>query len=219
MTTLITKQSAQSYTPIINQQSAQSYTLGQESDLSGAVYIRSKKPLHLSVSLSLQNVTYYTSKETNTSLPDETAPVSTSSISVDYKKSKNFSWIHTTDPYERLVHLSDLEPRWDGYNAPSFHQADINQALKLYSIIFLFLSENCLDISKFKPFIAPCSDGTILFDWSGKNFPDKELQIYIPRNSEDTFEYLKTQENIEEEGDFQITQLIALLNWLFESMK
>ncbi|MGI2907307.1 hypothetical protein [Tolypothrix sp. VBCCA 56010] len=129
--------------------------------------------------------------------------------------STNFDWQKNTNAYQRIIHLSDFEDKWDGYNAPKFSSITINLALTLYSHLRTYCINRGLDFSKVEPFIAPSSDGTILFEWAGKRFPTRQLEIYIPVSGEGTLEYLKTDGESEEEGEFYLEQLYSILDWLF----
>ena len=91
-------------------------------------------------------------------------------------------------------------------------------ALTLYSNLRTYCIYKRIDFLTVEPFVAPCSDGTILFEWAGKRFPSRQLEIYIPVDGVATFEYLKTDgENEEEiEGEFNLEQLYSILDWLFK---
>lgn len=138
-----------------------------------------------------------------------------SSLFIDTRKQQAFDWQKNTNAYQRIIHLSDLEDKWDGYNAPKFSPITINLALTLYSHLRTYCINRGLDFSKVEPFVAPSSDGTILFEWAGKRFPTRQLEIYIPVSGEGTLEYLKTDGESEEEGEFYLEQLYSILDWLF----
>lgn len=131
-------------------------------------------------------------------------------------ESEPFDWMKTTDPYLRIIHLSDLESGWDGYQAPAFSQEQINKALNLYSLMRDYCFRNRLKFAQVQPFIAPCSDGMILFEWAGKRFPFRQLEVYIPTIINTQFEYLKTEGECDSEGECNLSGLRSLLDWLFK---
>ncbi|MEW6492330.1 MAG: hypothetical protein AB1589_07435 [Cyanobacteriota bacterium] len=140
---------------------------------------------------------------------------------VDARKQEPFDWKKTTNAYQRIVHLADLEDKWDGYNAPIFSKEQINIALDVYSKARTYAIDRGLNFSKVEPFIAPCSDGSILFEWAGKRFPSRQLEVYIPkeREAEQSLEYLKSVEDSEEEeeeGKVSLNKLYHVLDWLFK---
>jgi hypothetical protein len=55
----------------------------------------------------------------------------------------------------------------------------------------------------------------ILFEWSGKRFPNKQLELYVPISAEHLFEFLKTEGDSEVEGEFNSDELYPILDWLF----
>lgn len=142
--------------------------------------------------------------------------VQDSLLFIDTRKQLDFDWQKNTNAYQRIIHLSDLEHKWDGYDAPKFSKKQIDLALTLYSNLRTYCIYKGLDFSKVEPFIAPCSDGMVLFEWVGKRFPSRQLEIYIPLLEKDTFEYLKTDGKSEEEGEFRLEQLYYILDWLFK---
>ena len=136
---------------------------------------------------------------------------------------ENFDWISTTNPFQRISHLRDLEDNWDGYGAPRFSGIHIRRTLDFYCQIYKYFVSNKLDFLRLRPFVAPCSDGSVLFDLSGNSAnPTKALEIYIPSELDKPLEYLKSQdepESYEEEGQFyddDNPQLLELLDWLFK---
>lgn len=137
------------------------------------------------------------------------------SLFVDLRKKQSFDWVKTTNAYQRIIHLSDLEDKWDGYNAPTFPKAQIDRALSLYSGIRGYSINRGINSPKIEPFVAPGSDGTILFEWAGKRFPVRQLEVYVPREEADLFEYLKTEGDSESEGEFNLEGLYPILDWLF----
>ncbi|NMG09031.1 hypothetical protein [Brasilonema sp. UFV-L1] len=130
-----------------------------------------------------------------------------SSLFIDTRKQQVFDWQKNTNAYQRIVHLSDLEDKWDGYDAPKFSKEQIDLALNLYSNLRTYCINRGLDFSKVEPFIAPCSDGMVLFEWAGKRFPFRQLEIYIPLEAEDKLEYLKTEGNSDIEGEFYLEEV------------
>ncbi len=140
--------------------------------------------------------------------------VEDSSLFIDTRKQQPFDWQKSVGAYQRIIHLSDLDDKWDGYNAPKFSKEQIDLALTLYSSLRTYCIDRGFDFSKIEPFIAPCSDGMILFEWAGKRFPTKQLEVYVPLEAE-KFEYLKTEVESEVEGEFHLDELYLILDWLF----
>ncbi|GAB1539847.1 hypothetical protein NUACC21_25150 [Scytonema sp. NUACC21] len=137
-----------------------------------------------------------------------------SSLFIDTRKQQVFDWRKNTNAYQRIIHLSDLEDKWDGYDAPKFSKEQIDLALSLYAYFRTYCINRGLDFSKIEPFIAPCSDGKILFEWAGKRFSSRQLEIYIPLEAEDKLEYLKTEGNSDIEEECHIEELYSILDWL-----
>lgn len=139
-----------------------------------------------------------------------------SSLFIDTRKQQAFDWQKNTNAYQRIIHLSDLEDKWDGYDAPTFSKEQIDLALNLYSNLRTYCIDRGVDFSKVEPFIAPCSDGMVLFEWAGKRFTSRQLEIYIPLETDNKLEYLKTEGNSDIEGEFHLEELYSILDWLFK---
>jgi hypothetical protein len=137
---------------------------------------------------------------------------------VDTRKQEPFDWKTTTNAYQRIIHLTDLKDKWDGYNAPGFSKEQINVALIVYSKARSYAIDRGLKFLKVEPFIAPCSDGSILFEWAGRRFPSRQLEVYVPKEmeAEQPLEYLKSEEDSEEEGKLSLNKLYHVLDWLFK---
>lgn len=140
----------------------------------------------------------------------------TSSSFVNIRQQEPFDWVRTISAYQRITHLAKLEDKWDGYNAPKFTKAQIEQALNLYSTIITYSINRGLSRSKVEPFIAPASDGTILFEWAGKRFPVRQLEIYVSSETVPNFEYFKIEGDFEEENQLNLDRLYLILDWLFK---
>jgi|GEM_PF-3262888 len=130
---------------------------------------------------------------------------------------KEFDWIHNLNPYARLNHLRDLKNNWDGYHAPVFSEEHIQRAIDIYLRFFDYSSTIKNNYSDINPFVAPCSDGSILLEWGGKRFPIRQLEITIPNNSQNLLQYLKTSETLEEENEIKDDSIFILFDWLFHS--
>ncbi len=126
-----------------------------------------------------------------------------------------FDWIHNTNTFQRLRNLLTLDENWDGYGASRFLRPQVSRAFDLYSDIYNYYLSRSTNFSQLSPFIAPCSDGAILFEWAGRRFPSRELEIFVPSTMESPLEYLKCTDDAEEEGSFSSEGVIALLDWLF----
>ncbi len=129
-----------------------------------------------------------------------------------------FDWISNTNAFQRLKHLITLQDNWDGYGATGFSRQHIQKALDLFAVIQSYFNAHSLSFSRLSPFIAPCSDGAILFKWCGKRFPDRQLEIFVPANLEQPFEYLKSDCDSDEDGNFiDVGFAVHLLEWLMET--
>lgn len=126
-----------------------------------------------------------------------------------------FDWIGNRNPFQRLRNLLTLEENWDSYGAPSFSRSQVVRAFNLYSDIYSYYLSREMNFSQLSPFIAPCSDGAILFEWAGRRFPGRELEIFVPAAMESPLEFLKNADDLEEEGTFAAEGINALLDWLF----
>jgi hypothetical protein len=131
----------------------------------------------------------------------------------------NFNWISATNPYHRVMHLKDLKDNWDGYGAPSFTDAHLIKAKDILDVIFKHVNKN-ISFEKARPFVAPCSDGSILFEWAGERYLKKNLEIYIYPSDNSPIEYLQSdiEEDKEHEGEIfpdSLGSLRKLLEWLF----
>jgi len=128
---------------------------------------------------------------------------------------KEFDWAKTTNPYQRIIHLIEFEDNWDGYGAPRFSGSQIRRTLEIYSIVCSYYVSKDLDFWRSKPFVAPASDGSVLFEWSGRNFPDRSLEISIPRDADQPLGCLKSEADLDEESEIADSELGQLLDWLF----
>ena len=129
-----------------------------------------------------------------------------------------FDWISNTNAFQRLKHLNTLQDNWDGYGAAGFSRQHIHRALDLSEVTRSYFNANNMSFSHLSPFIAPCSDGAILFEWCGKRFPDRQLVIFVPANLEQPFEYLKSDCDSDEDGNFiDVGFANTLLKWLMET--
>lgn len=73
---------------------------------------------------------------------------------------------------------------------------------------------NGLDLLYIQPFIAPCSNGEILFDWVGTKFMGKQLELYVLNNVNRLLTYLKTESESDYEGKRDLSSITELLDWL-----
>jgi len=132
--------------------------------------------------------------------------INNEALFIDSRKQEDFDWRKNKNAYQRIIHLSDLEDKWDSYNAPKFSQQQIDFALALYSYLRSYCFARNIDFARNEPFVAPCSDGMILFEWSGKRFLNKQLEIYVPISDKYSCEFLKTEGDSEVEGDFHLDE-------------
>jgi len=126
-----------------------------------------------------------------------------------------FDWARNTNPFQRLKNLLTLEESWDGYGAPRFLRPQAVRAFDLYSNIYNYSLSRRINFSQLFPFIAPCSNGAILFEWAGRRFSHRELEIFVPSAMESPLEFLKCADDLEEEGTFVADEVNTLLDWLF----
>jgi hypothetical protein len=128
---------------------------------------------------------------------------------------KGFDWKKNRNPYQRIIHLRDLATNWDHYGASPFSKTQIRKSLDVYSAVISFLLARHLNLSQGEPFIAPGSNGKVLFEWAGSRFPVRQLEIEVSSDASD-LEFLKVSQNFEEEGTINEAQIESLLSWLFE---
>lgn len=129
-----------------------------------------------------------------------------------------FDWKETQNAFQRIIHLADLPERWDGYAAPKFQRKQINRAVEIFQLLQDYSKKNSVDWKYLEPFIAPGSDGSILFEWAGQRFKLKNLEIYIPQDLNHSLEYLKTdiKLNTDVEGECKNSGVRELLDWLLK---
>jgi hypothetical protein len=128
-----------------------------------------------------------------------------------------FDWSQNTNAFQRLRNLLALEDNWDNYGAPPFLRPHVDRAFALYSNIYSYYLSKEMNFSQLSPFIAPCSKGAILFEWAGRRFPCRELEIFVPSAKESPLEFLKCADDWEEEGTFVADEVNSLLDWLFST--
>jgi hypothetical protein len=126
-----------------------------------------------------------------------------------------FDWINNTNSFQRLRNLLTLEDDWDTYGAPTFLRPQVVRAFELYSNIYSYYLKKEINFSCLSPFIAPCSNGNILFEWGGGRFSNRELEIFVPSEMEALLEFLKCEYDSEEEGTFVAEDVNVLMDWLF----
>jgi len=129
----------------------------------------------------------------------------------------DFDWVGNRNAFQRLRNLLTLEKNWDNYGAHPFLRPQVARAFELYSDIYSYYLSREMNFSQLAPFIAPCSNGAILFEWAGRRFPSRELEIFVPSAMEATLEFLKGADDLEEEGTFIADEVNGLLNWLFDT--
>ena len=76
-----------------------------------------------------------------------------------------------------IVKTTKLPNNWDSYEGTPVNWSTCSNAIILLSNIFDAFY--ILDLTFIEPFIAPCPDGSIQFEWE---YEDKELEIIIPEN-------------------------------------
>jgi hypothetical protein len=126
-----------------------------------------------------------------------------------------FDWAGNRNAFQRLRNLLTLEKNWDSYGAQPFLRPQVARAFELYSDIYSYYLSKEMNFSDLAPFIAPCSNGAILFEWAGQRFPSRDLEIFVPSAMEAPLEFLKGADGFEEEGTFITDEVSALLDWIF----
>lgn len=139
-------------------------------------------------------------------------------VSRSFQASKpEFDWVNNTNAFQRIKGLLSLSNNWDGYGAKAFSRQQVQSALDLYSEIYQYYFGNEVDFSQLYPFVAPCSDGSILFEWSGNRFPQKQLEVFVVSSPNETlFECLKSTEQGDYEVNISFEEVSQLLDWLFD---
>jgi hypothetical protein len=115
----------------------------------------------------------------------------------------------------RIVSFTNFKENWDSYGAKPFQPATIARALFLFTNIAEGIER--LGKSVPLPFISPCSDGGIQFEWETSN---KELTIIIPPDESLPLEYLLVYSEVpheeqELEGTFDtVEKAVEAINCL-----
>jgi hypothetical protein len=129
---------------------------------------------------------------------------------------REFDWTQNCNAFQRLKNLAYLPEKWDGYDAPKFSRKQINRALEIFAFVQYYQKKYQIEWQKLEPFIAPNSDGSIMFEWAGKRFPQRNLEIHVTKEPNISIEYLKT--DIEMDSDIeekcQMNEISDLLHWL-----
>ncbi|MEM6433461.1 MAG: hypothetical protein AAF773_06340 [Cyanobacteria bacterium P01_D01_bin.115] len=129
----------------------------------------------------------------------------------------DFDWVGNTNAFQRIKALLSLSDDWDGYGAKAFSRQQVQSALDLYSEIYQYYFDNEVNFSRLYPFVAPCSDGSILLEWSGDRFPTKQLELFVCSDVEDNlFDGLKSTEQGDDEVSISLEEVSQLLDWLFD---
>lgn len=140
---------------------------------------------------------------------------SSKDVSHTFQISK-LDWINNTNLFQRIKGLLTLPDNWDGYGAKVFSRQQVQKALDLYSEINQYYFEHKVDFFRQYPFVAPCSDGSILFEWSGNRFPHKQLEAFVPDSAEGKcLECLKSLDDVDQELKVPLEEFPLLLDWLF----
>jgi hypothetical protein len=174
------------------------------------------------VSFSNLNITTPSISSLSNDVSYSNAAITLTSISpqIFQKALPTFDWANNTNAFQRIKAMLSLKAGWDNYGAPAFTRAQVREALRLYTIVYEYYLTRNLRFLENQPFIAPGSDGSILFEWSGNRFPIKELEISVVCSQSDfVLEYLKSgAAGEEEEGQLALNkvQMHFLLDWLFE---
>lgn len=176
-------------------------------------------PLSLSLSQVYNDLVQEISESLEKALPlEQVLPIDDDYHQVDYlnKSHSDFDWRTTLNPFQRIYNLRYLDDNWDGYGASRFSNIVIKRSLELYSAFQNYIAENRLDFELSKPFVAPCSDGSVLFEWAGRNHKSKNLEVYIHEDKSDV-EYLQINLVTEDEncGCLPLSQIYSLFDWLF----
>lgn len=117
---------------------------------------------------------------------------------------------------ERLKGFKSLKEGWDSYSAKPIEWSAINRAIGFVCHVLYNIDSQNKDVIP-HPFIVPCSDGGIQFEWSTCY---KELTLTIPEKETEPIEYLKADmtsgEEKEEEGEASsISDIVSLVtDWL-----
>lgn len=88
------------------------------------------------------------------------------------------------DSYKKLEDILKLENNWNGNKAKRFSNDLINKCKKL------------LDNLDSEPFIAPCADGSVQFEWEKRNGQYLEFNIY--ENKIEMFRIYEKGKEVEE---------------------
>ena len=92
-----------------------------------------------------------------------------------------FDWVSNLNAFHRVEALLSLPENWDSYGASRFDPMQVKVALGLCNTVYEYYLNHGLNFTEKQPFIAPGSDGSILFEWSGNRFTDRELEISVQK--------------------------------------
>lgn len=100
------------------------------------------------------------------------------------------------DALEKISKFKELSNNWDSYNANRITQTTISRAEGFLRSIFLALLKKDKNLSE--PFVAPCPDGSIQFEW---NIGAREIEILIPYSEHIAVSYLMVENEHYNEGE------------------
>lgn len=129
----------------------------------------------------------------------------------------DFKIVNLFKPYLYIKSFLDLEDDWDSYGAKKFTAEQVDRAVTVYNVIYNYYVSKQVDFEKNRVFVAPGSDNSICFIWSGAKFPTRELEVHCPSVVSNDLEYVREEYdgNFEEEATLELGELPIFLDWLF----
>jgi len=96
---------------------------------------------------------------------------------------------------KKVKDATKLESNWNSYEGEKISKTTSGRAIIFLYDLFRVLKNKGVELPK--PFTAPCSDGSIQFEWE---MQEKEFEVSIPPTEEEKISFLRTKEDEYEEG-------------------
>ena len=114
------------------------------------------------------------------------------------------------DVLRKIEDIIKLPNNWDSYNAVRISNKTSDRAIRFLRELFKALNDKGKALPK--PFVVPCPDGSIQFEWEKSS---KGLEVIIPYSKDDRIGFLKVQGNDYEEGFVDNPEdLLEYLIWI-----
>lgn len=91
----------------------------------------------------------------------------------------------------QIDNFSNLPENWDSYNANTIDAPVLNRAKRLIRDMFFIFNDKGKSLPE--PFVSPCPDGSIQFEW---DLASKEIEILIPYSEQAAISYLTVENDV-----------------------